>query len=38
MDEDWIVKEKLEETTYILNMPEEILVNYDASGVTFFRD
>ena len=38
MNEDWIVKEKLEETKYELNMPEEILVNYDASGVTFFRD
>ena len=34
----WNIKELTEEETYILDIPNEMLSNYEASGITFLND
>lgn len=34
----WEINDVIEVKTYILEIPEEMLRNYDASGITFLRD
>lgn len=36
-NKDWQIKKLVEERTYILDIPNEILTNYEASGITFLR-
>lgn len=37
-EKGWEIKKSLEVETYILDIPDEILNNYEASGITFLRD
>jgi hypothetical protein len=34
----WEIKESIEIETYILDIPDEILSNYEASGITFLSE
>ena len=34
----WEIKESIEVETYILDIPEEMLSNYEASGITFLSE
>lgn len=34
----WEIKESIEVETYILDIPDEMLSNYEASGITFLRE
>lgn len=34
----WKIKELTEERTYILDIPNELLSNYEASGITFLNE
>ena len=34
----WEIKESTEVETYTLEIPEEMLLNYEASGITFLRE
>ena len=34
----WVIKETLEVKTYTLEIPEELLDQYEASGITFMKD
>lgn len=37
-EKGWEIKKSLEVETYILDIPDEILNNYEASGITFLSD
>lgn len=37
-NENWHIKEEVSVETLVLELPEEILSNYEASGVSFLRD
>ena len=37
-NENWHIKEEVSEKTLVLELPEEMLSNYEASGVSFLRD
>lgn len=37
-NKDWEIKESIEVETYILDIPDKMLRNYEASGITFLRE
>ncbi|WP_169891106.1 DUF4830 domain-containing protein [Litchfieldia alkalitelluris] len=37
-DKGWEIKELTEERTYLLDIPDELLSNYEASGITFLNE
>ncbi|WP_202077908.1 DUF4830 domain-containing protein [Caldalkalibacillus salinus] len=37
-DRGWEINKATEVKTYILNMPQEVLSDYEASGITFLED
>ncbi|WP_431026827.1 DUF4830 domain-containing protein [Lysinibacillus sp. LZ02] len=38
LNKGWDIKESIEMETYILDIPNEMLSNYEASGITFLSD